>query len=396
MKPIAKRPYLPELEIARAFGIMAVVMIHATSAAYARYDHQSAIYPLYVFLNIFSKFAVPVFIFLSGFVLFYNYYDKSFTAKTIIAFYKKRISKIVIPFLLFSVFYYGFTKVASYGFSDIQTFIGYFTSKLFLKDLIIGKTYTHLYFVVIIIQFYVIAPFMLYAVKRFPSLGKHIVWIGLLIQWLFIFKLAPELSLKNRGSYCFTYMFYFTAGAFIGIYYIKLVHWINITKQNRTPRKVLAWVILWTLFIAASLTEVYVYYYLQLHKKLLLSGSQLEFIDELRCVLASILLIQLSIWIYSKWSASFVKVLIHLGASSFAIYLMHPALLYLYRRMDFNSKPIIYHASVAGGFVLALLLPWLIAAISSRHKWHWLVFGPLPAKKKPVRANAQKDLNAGA
>lgn len=395
MAQAAKRPYLPELEIARAFGIMAVVMIHATSAVIGGYDHLSTLYPFYVFLNTFPKFAVPVFVFLSGFVLFYNYYDKPFTLKTFGDFYKKRIFKTLIPFLVFSFLYYGLTRIATYGFTDIGTFLGYFTTKKFFDTLIIGKTYTHLYFVVIILQFYVLAPFLLYAVKRFKSLGIHFLWIGLLIQWLFIFKIAPDLMLHNRGSYSFTYMLYFAAGAFLGIYYMKLVDWIKISMQNATPPKITAWIFLWALFISTSVIEVNTYYYLRLHNKLNIDSNLLELIDEIRCVTAGIVLIQLAYWVYAKWNARAVKALLHLGAVSFGIYLIHPAILYLYRQSDASGKPLLYHVWVAGGFLVALFIPWLIVTISAKFKWHWILFGPLPTKKKPAAAKEQS-LNAQA
>ncbi|WP_029192758.1 acyltransferase [Paenibacillus harenae] len=394
MANAAKRPYLPELDIVRAFGIMAVVMIHATSSVVANYDHHSTLYPLYVFLNVFSKFAVPVFIFLSGFVLFYNYIDKPFTARTFGEFYKKRLSKTLVPFLVFSCLYWGFTRLHSFGFTDIKTFIGYFTNAVFLEKLLIGKTYTHLYFVVIIIQFYILAPLMLYAVKRLPWLGKHIVWIGLLAQWAFIYKLADAFHLIYRGSYSFTYMLYFAAGAFIGMYYIKLATWIKVSKQHATPRKITAWIALWTLFLTTSMAEVYVYYRYLMEGRFVLSPKLLELVNEVHCVTAGIVLIQLSYWIYAAWNKTIVKALIHIGAVSFGIYLLHPLFLFAYRKMDIGGNSILYHLWVAGGFVIAMAIPWLIVSVCARFRWHWILFGPLPVKKKRTAVPEQTGVQA--
>ncbi|WP_054023031.1 acyltransferase [Bacillus sp. FJAT-28004] len=392
MAQSAKRPYLPALDVFRAFGILAVIMIHATSAIVANYDHSATLYPLYVFLNTFTKFAVPVFIFLSGFVLFYNYYDKPFTTRAIGQFYKKRMSKVLIPFILFSFLYFAFTRLAQFGFSDIQTFIGYFTTTKFLKMLIFGKTYTHLYFVVIIIQFYALAPLMLYAVNRFPKLSKHIVWIGLLIQWLFIYKISREYHLISPGSYAFTYMFYFTAGAFIGIYYVKLADWINLTRNNATVQKIVATVALWVLFLSSSMIMVYFYYEKRLTGLSIINTSLLELVDEVRCVTAAIVLLQVSFWIYTAWNKMVVKALIHIGATSFGIYLVHPIILYLYRQTNASGSPILFHVWVAGGFLLALIIPWAIMALSAPFKWHWLLFGPLPTKKKQPASPIQPSI----
>lgn len=381
MSQEAKRSYLPQLDIVRAIGIMAVIMIHATSSIVVNYDHNAAIYPLYVFLNIFPKFVVPIFIFLSGFVLFYNYIDKPFTLKTLGTFYKKRISKILIPFFFFSFFFWAIRRYSAYGFTDISTFIGYFHSWRFLQLLLIGKTYAHLYFIVIIIQFYAIAPFMLMALKRFPRLGKHMVWMGLLVQWGFVFIVAKEFDLINRSTYSFSYMFYFVAGAYIGMYYMKLVEWIKVSKQNASPKKVIVWVSIWLLFAVTSLIEVYFYYNKHMTGAYLFSLHILELIYEVLCISAAIIILQLSYWIYDKWNSTIVKALSHIGATSFGIYLLHPLVLFLYRQNEVSGNPIVYFAWAAGGFLAALLLSWLLVSITAKFKWHWLLFGPLPVKK---------------
>lgn len=84
-----KRAHINELNITRALAILAVLLIHSTSTPVTTLSSDSKLYPFYVFFNIFPKFAVPVFIFLSGFVLFYNYIQKDLTKELIIHFYKK-------------------------------------------------------------------------------------------------------------------------------------------------------------------------------------------------------------------------------------------------------------------------------------------------------------------
>lgn len=390
----ANRPYLPALDIFRAFAIMAVIIIHTTSTVVANYDHHAALYPLYVFLNNFTKFAVPVFIFLSGFTLFYNYYDKPFSVKTIGQFYKKRMTKILIPFLFFSFLYFALTRYLQFGFTDLNTFIGYFTTGYFLKTIVIGKAHTHLYFVVIIIQFYVLAPLMLYAVQRFRFLSKHIAWLGLLAQWLFIYKLADVFHLINRGSYSFTYMLYFAAGAFIGIYYVKAAPWINLTRQNTTIKKLAAAVTVWALFLSSSMVMVYFYYENRLNKIFIINPDYLELVDEIRCVTAGLVLLQVSFWVYTSWSKITIRALLHIGACSFGIYLIHPLVLYVYRLIHATGNPLLYHTWAAGGFAVALLVSWAIVSLSAPFKWHFLLFGPLPSKKKPSSASTQPNIEA--
>lgn len=74
--PNASKPQqLPELNIVRACCILGVILINATSYATVQFE-ESRYFFFYNFLNIFMKLAVPVFLALSAFVLFYNYGEK--------------------------------------------------------------------------------------------------------------------------------------------------------------------------------------------------------------------------------------------------------------------------------------------------------------------------------
>jgi surface polysaccharide O-acyltransferase-like enzyme len=66
-QPVADKQQIAELYIFRALAILAVLAIHGTSYPVAFLEKTSSFYFAYVFINIFSKFAVPAFIFLSGF-----------------------------------------------------------------------------------------------------------------------------------------------------------------------------------------------------------------------------------------------------------------------------------------------------------------------------------------
>jgi fucose 4-O-acetylase-like acetyltransferase len=189
-------------------------------------------------------------------------------------------------------------------------------------------------------------------------------------------------------------MLYFAAGAFIGMYYLKLADWIKVTKQNAVPRKITAWIALWALFLTTSMAEVYVYYRFQMEGRFVLNPDLLELVNEVHCVTAGIVLIQLSYWIYAAWNKTVVKALVHIGAVSFGIYLLHPLFLFAYREMDIGGNSILFHLWAAGGFVLAMAIPWLIVSASARFRWHWILFGPLPAKKKRTAVPEQSGIQA--
>lgn len=104
---IAKESRITEIDFVRAFAIIGVLAVHATSfATIEMLPHQNS-YPIYNFINIFMKFGTPIFIFLSSFVLFLSYFHKPINKSTLISFYRRRLVYIIIPFLVFSTIYYG-------------------------------------------------------------------------------------------------------------------------------------------------------------------------------------------------------------------------------------------------------------------------------------------------
>ncbi|MEX1031613.1 MAG: acyltransferase family protein [Paenibacillaceae bacterium] len=150
-----KKEQIREIYIFRAIAILAVIMIHATSESIGKINKESLYYPLYNGLNIFSSFAVPTFIFLSGLVMFYSYYDRDLTRATLLAFYKKRLLYIVLPYVVISTIYFAM-KLTLNAHMTFGTGL-----KQYVYQLLTGGAYTHLYFVFLIIQFYLLFPLLL-------------------------------------------------------------------------------------------------------------------------------------------------------------------------------------------------------------------------------------------
>ncbi|WP_342535433.1 acyltransferase [Lysinibacillus sp. FSL K6-1151] len=370
-----KRAHINELNITRALAILAVLLIHSTSTSVTALSNESKFYPLYVFLNIFPKFAVPVFIFLSGFVLFYNYIQKELTKELIIRFYKKRVTQILIPYLFFSIFYY--TAMQFYVTHDLVSTWHALFSVEFLKKLLIGKAYTHLYYIFIIVQFYLIFPLFLYVLKKKPALSPHLIWIGFVLQWAFILLNAEFWQYPYRGSISFSYICYFLAGAFLGIYFEKYKGWLQLKKGN-FPIPLL---FIWCVGLLSTIYNVYLYYYVFSSQTYLVNSTIFELVFQLQSLTACIVLLQLSYWIYNKWNHAWVNGFINLGVVSFGVYLLHPFFLFLYRQISTGGNSVLYHLWSAGGFIFALFITWMIVLLMGRFfKYHWIAFGPIPQK----------------
>lgn len=370
-----KRAHINELAITRALAILAVLLIHSTSTPVTTLSSDSKLYLFYVFFNISPKFAVPAFIFLSGFVLFYNYIQKDLTKELIIHFYKKRVTQILIPYLFFSIFYYA--AMQFYVTHDlVDTWRSLFSIE-FLEKLLLGKAYTHLYYIFIIVQFYLMFPLFLYILKKKPALSPYLIWIGFVLQWVFILLNAELWQYPYRGSIAFSYLFYFLAGAFLGIYFEKYKGWLQLKKEN-FPITIL---FVWCIWLFSTIYNVYLYYFVYTSQTYKVNSTIFELVFQLQSLTACIVLLQLSFWIYDKWNHAFVNGLINLGTVSFGVYLLHPFFLFLYRQLSTGGNSIIYHLWSIGGFTFALFVTWMVVLLMGRFfKYHWIAFGPIPSK----------------
>ncbi|MFC3884164.1 acyltransferase family protein [Bacillus songklensis] len=94
------RRYLNYLNIYRGVCVFFIVIIHTFGAALTIVPQNSHSFYFYLFINRFSRFAVLAFIFLSAFVLFYNYYGRKMEISDWVLFYKKRLKYIIIPYIV--------------------------------------------------------------------------------------------------------------------------------------------------------------------------------------------------------------------------------------------------------------------------------------------------------
>jgi peptidoglycan/LPS O-acetylase OafA/YrhL len=344
-----------EFELFRAFAILAVVMIHATSQGVGLLDRQSKIHLIFNFLNKISLYAVPSFIFMSGVVLFYNYYAK-WQLKDIVPFYAKRLKFIVIPYLVVSLFYYLFNQRLYYGSVT-------FDWRHFVSLLPWAKTGYHLYFIIIILQFYVLLPLLLFLVKKFPFVQRYFTWIGIGLFLLFYYINNHYYSFPHRTSLCFTYFAFFFLGASIGMNYAKAL--ASLIKYR-------VWI-----GVSAFLTGlgVVIPYILVDYRHI---GPQyvFDFFFYSYGVFASLFLLWLAYMIHQRYS-KLSTVLQNIGTHSFGIYLIHPALLGLYvMKVKSSGGSIAYFLYFMVSFVVAFGGAYLLTVLIKKFiKPYWVLIG---------------------
>ncbi|OKP67255.1 hypothetical protein A3842_28410 [Paenibacillus sp. P3E] len=382
---MGQKERIPQLDIFRAVAIFAVIAIHATSRTLAETLDTSMFHP-FLFINKFSQFAVPSFVFLSGFVLFYNYIDRPLSGKTLGKFYSRRLIYIILPYVVFSLMYFILKMTAGHTWSmpldEMARKLG--------KYLLTGTAYTHLYYIIIIIQFYILFPLMLWCLQKVRRLAAWAPIIGLLLQWGFVllnkYMTNHGYWQLSKGSLAITYFSYFLLGAAIAVYYSPLKKWLVLSREGWRSGKGPGWIMLWVLWAAAGITHVELWFN-NYTKKTVINSLWYEGFSNLQALLSCIVLLQLSFLLYGTGKRLLSRMLISIGACSFGIYLLHPALLFLYRKLPFHGGSLAYTAAIAGGWLVALLGSWLVVALVFRYvKPAWIVFGSGPQMPKKKAA----------
>nr|WP_237691058.1 acyltransferase [Paenibacillus caui] len=381
----------------RAFAILGVIHVHATSFAAGGQASESPYYYFFNWMNIFFKFGTPCFIFLSSFVLFYNYIDRPVSRQLISRFYKKRLLYIIVPYLIASVCYYA---VNNYFYGDPGVSFSSHLTHLAI-GVATGTAYTHLYFVFINLQFYLLFPLALLLFQRVRGVIAWAVPIGLLIEWGFAIWNKYDLMLMNKASYAPTYMSYYMLGAFLAVYFEPVKAWLVRDKGVRTRVQKWGTAALWGSWLAAAMIHVQLYHHGRAYGKWI-NSIWYELLWNVHTLLSAFVLLQAAFWLYRKGSPAVVAFLSRMGALSFAIYLLHPVFLLVYRRFRYSIQPesLTYLVWIWAGVPVCLFLAWLVAVLVFR----WvpgssLLLGSKPAASgrmmRQARVEPQKESAAG-
>lgn len=262
------------IQFLRGIAILAVVMIHSSVPGVYQ-----------VLLRPFINFAVALFIFLSGYL-----------TKTKIAnvwqFYKKRILKVLVPYLIWSVIY-----ASPEGFED------------FWQKLLMGRWCFAYYYIFAYIQFVLLTPW----INRL--LQSKFRWIGWLITPIgtVIFRyLCPALGLQvlsNNFNYLFIAWFIY--------YYLGLALGNGLMKPGQ---KTIKYTILYAAALVISLAEGMIWYQFDNFD---MATTQLR----LSSILTSVGFLMLCYCFLQKRPEfaknPLVKMVILIGDCSFGIYLSH-------------------------------------------------------------------------
>lgn len=237
------------LDVMRSAAIIGVLVIHVTATALPDAAERTWTEGIILLFNQAFRFAVPAFLFLSGLGL-----SLSDNAKLgYFAFLKKRLSKILFLYVLWSIMYHA----VSY-----QSFV----PLAFIKELITGGAYYHLYYMPLIILFYLLYPVLYRIGSTMPGLLGALVisaasqlvatYAGLSffgnllnpLNWLVYFVLgiwfAKDFSkklaiIRNYKRFILPLFFAALLGLFLETYLTKWIIGVGIATSSIRPSVIL-------------------------------------------------------------------------------------------------------------------------------------------------------------
>lgn len=221
---MAKKKYLYEVDLMRCIFIFMVLLNHTTSAYSAALGQSSTTAGrILVVSHLMLHFPRFGFMFVTGLVLFLQYYHKPSVDWG--QFFKKRYKGSGIPYLFFNFTYMAGMLLGA----------GAFTWATWLSqsgEAIIHGSQFYLYYILVVMQLYLLFPLLVKLFKRWPEAHGTIVLISGIIQVIFLVYakyLYPTLDksawpyfLRAYGVNVFSYQFYFVAGAYTSIHYDQI------------------------------------------------------------------------------------------------------------------------------------------------------------------------------
>ncbi len=199
---------LREMDFIRAVAALSIIAIHIS----AQFVLNSRIA---YYINQAVRYAVPLFILISG-LLLYNSAEIRHGLKGYLKFMSKRLKKVFIPYLIWTLLYIAYIR--RHDLASIWLERNRFLPETF-KTILLGGGYLHLYFVIIIIQLYLLFPLLKHLMQKH---GNAVLAVCFAIT--FFFQTAIYLKLMRIITfpdfviqyYKFfpTWIFYFVFGMY--------------------------------------------------------------------------------------------------------------------------------------------------------------------------------------
>lgn len=283
-----------EIDFVNILLCILVILIHILSRSVTSLDKTSIQYLAVLIPSRLASFVVQGFIFLSGIKYFMKYNENDFRY---IPFLRTRVKTVLFPYILWNVIYY-LTLIP----------LGYFKFNIFelIKYIAMGNMISHFYFVVIIMQFYILMPLW---IKLLKIADERLILVGSLILMI-VFGKYILMGFKYNDRIFFKYIFYWIAGCLAGRHFTEFLILVRKHKNK---------IIIMYVLIAAIDS---VFTYLNNTKGFI---PELEYIHILYCIIAIVFVFTVCGKLMVYVDNAFFAVI---NRQSYNIYLSHCLVLY--------------------------------------------------------------------
>lgn len=214
---MSERKPLLHLDLLRIWATLCVIALHVLSPLHASLpDFGTRTWHAANVLNEFARTGVPIFLMLTGALLL-----PAASTKEFLPFYRRRLSRILIPFLVWDIIYYVFYRVTG----DQPIF-----SRAFFDELLNQGSAYHLWYIYTLAAIYLLLPFLARALEGCSD--RQVFWL-----WLIAVFPAGIRTLINLTTPVYVYLTEPLMEGYLG--YVILGYLLSRIKLSR----VTAWAI---------------------------------------------------------------------------------------------------------------------------------------------------------
>jgi len=317
------------MDVVRAVAIIAVVLIHVSATPIYTSGVNSSLYKVAIVINQLSRFSVPAFILISGMGLtLSNRKELGY-----FAFVGRRFSRIVPQYILWCLIYVYLTTKNFEPYSVIH-------------DIVYGKVFYHFYYVPLIIEFYLIYPFVFKFIgNKWGTLVSFSITLGILI-YSHYYIMSDNMKWFLERKDLLDWIFYFSFGVFIGE---NLDNFLEKVKKYRAA--------ICILFFSST--------YVMIHEAFtnIAAGKDIEYATTfLRPTVLTYSIFFILFIFCIQWKENvFMKPISYIAKYSYSIYLSHAIILYYFTQYYINNSLAINSSQfLVEAFLISFLGPLLI------------------------------------